>query len=75
MNASVVDKKVAILATDGFEQSELESPLEALKASGPCRKSSLSKLGKSKPPFTAKKEISSMLIWSLIKRTLRISTH
>ena len=34
MNASVVDKKVAILATDGFEQSELESPLEALKAAG-----------------------------------------
>src|SRR6478609_8751310 len=34
MNASVVDKKVAILATDGFEQAELESPLEALKASG-----------------------------------------
>jgi protease I len=34
MNASVVDKKVAILATDGFEQSELESPLQALKAAG-----------------------------------------
>ena len=34
MNASIVDKKVAILATNGFEQSELESPLEALKAAG-----------------------------------------
>ena len=34
MNASVVDKKVAILATDGFEQAELESPREALNASG-----------------------------------------
>ena len=75
MNASVVDKKVAILATDGFEQSELESPLEALKASGALPKIVSLKAGKSKPPFTAKKEISSMLIWSLIKRTLRISTH
>ena len=34
MNASVVDRKVAILATDGFEQAELESPREALNASG-----------------------------------------
>ena len=34
MNSSVVDKRVAILATDGFEQSELESPLEALKGAG-----------------------------------------
>ena len=28
------DKRVAILATDGFEQTELEKPLEALKAAG-----------------------------------------
>ena len=28
------DKDVAILATDGFEQSELESPMEALKKAG-----------------------------------------
>ena len=28
------DEKVAILATDGFEQSELESPMEALKKAG-----------------------------------------
>jgi protease I len=27
-------KKVAVLATDGFEQSELETPVEALKAAG-----------------------------------------
>ncbi|MBS0335155.1 MAG: type 1 glutamine amidotransferase [Proteobacteria bacterium] len=27
-------KKVAVLATDGFEQSELEKPVEALKAAG-----------------------------------------
>lgn len=30
MNSSLLDKKVAILAADGFEQSELEGPLEAL---------------------------------------------
>ena len=46
MNASVVDKKVAILATDGFEQSELESPLEALKAAGAEPKIVSLKLGK-----------------------------
>jgi len=28
------DKKVAILATDGFEQSELQQPLEALQKAG-----------------------------------------
>ena len=27
-------KKIAILATDGFEQSELEQPLKALKDAG-----------------------------------------
>ena len=34
MNSSLLGKKVAILATDGFEQSELEAPLEALKTAG-----------------------------------------
>jgi len=34
MSANLSNKKVAILATDGFEQSELEGPLEALKAAG-----------------------------------------
>ena len=28
------NRKVAVLATDGFEQSELEKPVEALKAAG-----------------------------------------
>jgi protease I len=28
------DRKVAVLATDGFEQSELEKPVEALRAAG-----------------------------------------
>jgi protease I len=34
MNSSLLEKKVAILAADGFEQSELEGPLEALRTSG-----------------------------------------
>jgi deglycase len=34
MNNSLQNKKVAILATDGFEQSELEGPLDALQTSG-----------------------------------------
>jgi protease I len=34
MNSSLLEKKVAILAADGFEQSELEGPLEALKTAG-----------------------------------------
>jgi len=34
MNELLVDKKVAILATDGFEQSELEEPLDALQNAG-----------------------------------------
>ncbi|HEY7885025.1 MAG TPA: type 1 glutamine amidotransferase domain-containing protein [Cellvibrionaceae bacterium] len=34
MPKSVKDKRVAILATDGFEESELSSPLEALKSAG-----------------------------------------
>jgi protease I len=34
MNSILREKKVAILATDGFEQSELEGPLEALETSG-----------------------------------------
>ncbi len=34
MNSSLLNKKVAILAADGFEQSELEGPLEALKTAG-----------------------------------------
>ncbi|MFX0546093.1 type 1 glutamine amidotransferase domain-containing protein [Roseovarius sp. S1116L3] len=32
--ADISDRKVAILATNGFEQSELESPLKALKEAG-----------------------------------------
>ena len=28
------NKKVAVLATDGFEQSELEQPVQALKEAG-----------------------------------------
>ena len=36
-------KKVAILATDGFEQDELLSPLEALREAGArCQKSAVS---------------------------------
>lgn len=31
---SLAGRKVAVLATDGFEQSELEIPVEALKAAG-----------------------------------------
>ena len=46
MNSSVVDKKVAILATDGFEQSELESPLQALKSAGALPKIVSLKAGK-----------------------------
>ncbi len=33
-NADLSDRRVAILATDGFEQSELTSPLEALRNAG-----------------------------------------
>jgi protease I len=32
--ASIENKKVAVLATDGFEQSELETPVQALKDAG-----------------------------------------
>jgi protease I len=32
--ASIQNKKVAVLATDGFEQSELEKPVEALRDAG-----------------------------------------
>lgn len=32
--ASIQNKKVAVLATDGFEQSELETPVQALKDAG-----------------------------------------
>ncbi len=32
--AKLENKKVAVLATDGFEQSELEKPVEALKDAG-----------------------------------------
>jgi protease I len=46
MNSSVVDKKVAILATNGVEQSELESPLQALKAAGALPKIVSLKAGK-----------------------------
>ena len=34
MNNSLLNKKVAILAADGFEQAELEGPLKALKTAG-----------------------------------------
>lgn len=34
MNDILIDKTVAILATDGFEQSELEEPLDALQNAG-----------------------------------------
>jgi protease I len=34
MTASLQDKTIAILATDGFEQAELFQPLKALKAAG-----------------------------------------
>ena len=34
MTKSVKGKKAAILATDGFEQSELQVPLDALKEAG-----------------------------------------
>jgi protease I len=33
-NGRLEGRKVAVLATDGFEQSELEKPVEALKAEG-----------------------------------------
>lgn len=32
--SNLKDKKVAVLAADGYEQSELESPVEALKIAG-----------------------------------------
>ena len=34
MNNALLNKRVAILATNGFEQSELEGPLNALKEAG-----------------------------------------
>lgn len=34
MNTILKDRKVAIIAADGFEQSELEGPLEALESAG-----------------------------------------
>lgn len=34
MNQALNDKRVAILATDGFEESELSSPRDALKQAG-----------------------------------------
>src|ERR1700761_2023245 len=33
-NQSLQGRKIAVLATNGFEQSELEKPVEALKAAG-----------------------------------------
>jgi protease I len=33
-NKSLNNRRVAVLATDGFEQAELEKPVEALKAAG-----------------------------------------
>ena len=32
--SSLKDKKIAVLAADGYEQSELESPVDALKSEG-----------------------------------------
>ena len=34
MSTSIKQKRVAILATDGFEQAELEEPLKALRKAG-----------------------------------------
>lgn len=34
MSATLINKRVAILATDGFEQSELEEPMHAMEAEG-----------------------------------------
>jgi protease I len=34
MNTPILNKRVAILATDGFEQAELEKPMEALEMAG-----------------------------------------
>ncbi len=33
-NQQLTGRRIAVLATDGFEQSELEKPVEALKAAG-----------------------------------------
>ena len=33
-SSALAGRKIAVLATDGFEQSELEKPVEALKAAG-----------------------------------------
>ncbi len=41
-------KKVAILATDGFEQSELVEPIKALQEHGPKQKSFRQRTAKSK---------------------------
>ena len=32
--STLENKKIAVLATDGYEQSELESPVKALKNAG-----------------------------------------
>jgi protease I len=34
MNTPILNKRVAILATDGFEQAELEEPMQALEMAG-----------------------------------------
>ena len=34
MSTPLLDKRVAILAADGFEQSELEGPMKALEEAG-----------------------------------------
>jgi len=34
MEAVLNDRKIAVLATDGFEQSELEEPVKALREAG-----------------------------------------
>jgi hypothetical protein len=42
---TLAGRKVAVLATDGFEQSELEKPVEALKAAGARGRGRLAQAG------------------------------
>ena len=34
MNYKLIEKRVAVLATDGFEESEFKKPIKALKKEG-----------------------------------------
>ena len=47
-NKSLNNRRVAVLATDGFEQAELEKPVEALKAAGAVVEVVSPKTGRSK---------------------------